>query len=110
LEGSGNPDFHRESGDLVAPCPRNSKNIEPYSELNSEVNNYYTWTEYLKESTPYQYIMPQNVFNEWVMQNELIPFKYNLRQTDPEKSKQLEIRLQHLIKTKELQRSVYQNG
>lgn len=89
---------------------RNSKNIKPYSQLISEVNNYYTWTEYLKESTPYQYIMPQNVFNEWVIQNELMPIKYNFKQMDPGKYRQLKIRLQHLLKTKELQRGVYKQG
>ena len=79
---------------------RNSKNINPESVLISEVNNYYTWTEYLKESTPHQYIMPQNVFNEWLIENDLMPIEYNLKQMDPEKLRQLKIRLQHLRKTR----------
>ena len=89
---------------------RNSKTINPDSKLISEVNNYYTWTEYLKESTPYQYIVPQNEFNEWIVQNELIPFNYSISQLDPEKYSQLRVRLQHLKRNKELQRGVYRTG
>ena len=89
---------------------RNTKNMDPYSDLNSEVNNYYTWTEFLKESTPYQYIMPQNVFNEWIIENELIPRGDNTEQVDPALYRQLQIRLHHLKVTKDLQRGVYQNG
>jgi len=87
---------------------RNSKNMDPSSELISEVNNYYTWTEYLKGSTPYQYIIPQNEFNEWLIQNELIPVEigHDLSQLDPVKFRQLNIRLQELAKIKELQRGV----
>jgi hypothetical protein len=89
---------------------RNSTNLDPKSGLISEVNNYYTWTEYLKESTPYQYIMPQNVFNEWMIQNELIIIDYNIRKLDTALLKQLKIRLQHLKITKELQAGIYQFG
>lgn len=89
---------------------RNSKTIYPDSELISEVNNYYTWTEFLKESTPYQYIMPQNDFNEWLVQNELTFINYDLHATDPEKYRQLVIRLQHLRRTKVLQRGIYRAG
>jgi hypothetical protein len=89
---------------------RNSKTIDPDSELISEVNNYYTWTEYLKESTPYQYILPQNDFNEWIVQNELVTVNINLPHTDPGKYRHLVIRLQHLKRTKELQRGVYRTG
>ena len=89
---------------------RNSKNMDPNSELITEINNYYTWTEYLKESTPYQYIMSQNGFNEWVIENELGPVEYDLNRMDPFKYRQLRIRLQHLERTKRLQRGVYVNG
>lgn len=89
---------------------RNSKTIDPDSELITEINNYYTWTEYLKESTPYQYILPQNDFNEWLIQNELTIININLQQTDPEKYRQLGIRLEHLKRNKELQRGIYEVG
>jgi hypothetical protein len=89
---------------------RNSKNIYPDSELITEVNNYYTWTEFLKESTPYQYIMPQNEFNEWLIQNEVLAKAKNSEQWDPGEFRQLKIRLQHLRKTKELQRGIYKVG
>ncbi len=89
---------------------RNSKNLDPNSTLISEVNNYYTWTEFLKESTPYQYIMPQNTFNEWVVENELVPIEYNFSQIDPGTSRQLNIRLHHLLRSKQLQRGIYRNG
>lgn len=89
---------------------RNSKNLDPSSVLISEINNYYTWTEYLKESTPYQYIMPQNGFNEWIIENELDPLEYDLGKLDPEKSRQLQLRLKHLKRTKELQRGIYTSG
>lgn len=89
---------------------RNSKNIDPNSTLISEVNDYYTWTEYLKASTPYQYIIPQNNFNEWAIENELIPVNYSLSQMDPGKSRQLNVRLQHLRRSKQLQRGVYMFG
>ena len=89
---------------------RNSKNMDPNSELITEINNYYTWTEYLKESTPYQYIMPQNTFNEWVIENELMPIRDDIGALDPARYNQLMIRLQHLSRTKKLQRGVYQNG
>lgn len=89
---------------------RNSKTINPDSELISEVNNYYTWTEYLKESTPYQYIVPQNDFNEWLVKNELITVNLDLPDTDPVKYNQLKIRLQHLKRNKELQRGAFRQG
>jgi hypothetical protein len=89
---------------------RNSKNMDPNSDLITEINNYYTWTEYLKESTPYQYIMPQNGFNEWVIENELVPVEKELNQLDPFKYRQLRIRLQHLERTKQLQSGVYNYG
>jgi hypothetical protein len=89
---------------------RNSKNLNPDSDLITEVNNYYTWTEFLKESTPYQYIMPQNAFNEWIIQHELIPVSYRQGELDPKIMKQLHIRLEHLRKSKRLQRGVFQRG
>lgn len=89
---------------------RNSKTIYPDSELISEVNNYYTWTEYLKESTPYHYIIPQNEFNEWIVKNEMIPFDYPLYHLDADKYRQLRVRLQHLRRNKELQWGIYQAG
>lgn len=89
---------------------RNSKTIDPDSRLISEVNNYYTWTEYLKESTPYQYIIPQNEFNEWIVQNEMIPFNYPLYQLDQDQYGQLRVRLQHLRRNKEVQRGIYLAG
>lgn len=89
---------------------RNSTNMDPHSELISEVNNYYTWTEYLKESTPYQYVMPQNAFNEWIIENELIPASNSIGDLDPGTVRQLNIRLQHLGTTKRLQWGVYENG
>jgi hypothetical protein len=89
---------------------RNSKNLDPGSDLISEVNNYYTWTEYLKASTPYQYIMPQNTFNEWMIQNELFPVKKNISQLDPEIIGQLEIRLYNLARSKQVQRGSYSFG
>ena len=89
---------------------RNSKTIYPDSELISEVNNYYTWTEYLKESTPYHYIIPQNEFNEWIVQNEMIPFNYPLDQLEKDQYRQLRVRLQHLRRNKELQWGIYRSG
>jgi hypothetical protein len=89
---------------------RNSKTIDPDSELISAVNNYYTWTEYLKESTPYQYIMPQNEFNEWLLQNELYVISENLQYKDPVRFRQLKHRLLHLKRNKELQRGVFRGG
>ena len=89
---------------------RNSKNMDPNSELITEINNYYTWTEYLKESTPYQYIMPQNAFNEWIVENELMPIQDDLLSLDPVKYNQLIIRLEHLSRTKRLQYGVYNYG
>ena len=89
---------------------RNSKNLDPGSELITEVNNYYTWTEFLKESTPYQYIMPQNAFNDWIIQNELMPVTYRRDQLDPDTLKQLKIRLWHLNRSKQLQRGIFQRG
>lgn len=89
---------------------RNSKTIDPDSELITDVNNYYTWTEFLKESTPYLYILPQNDFNEWLVQNELTVLNTNLQQTDPGKYRQLRIRLQHLKTNKSLQKGIYENG
>lgn len=89
---------------------RNSTNLDPDSKLISEVNNYYTWTEYLKESTPYQYIIPQNGFSEWIIQNGMVPAQSSFSGLDPLKRRQLDIRLQHLKKTKELQRDVYMFG
>lgn len=89
---------------------RNSKNLDPDSELISEVNNYYTWTEFIKESTPYQYILPQNTFNEWIIQNELMPAEYRIDQIDPDVLRQLHIRLYHLQLSKQLQRGVFQRG
>lgn len=89
---------------------RNSKTIDPDSRLISEVNNYYTWTEYLKESTPYQYIIPQNEFNEWIVQNEMIPFTYALDRLDADQYRQLRVRLQHLKRNKELQLGIYRAG
>lgn len=89
---------------------RNSKTIDPDSELITEVNNYYTWTEFLKESTPYLYILPQNDFNEWLVQNELTVLNSNLQQSDPVKYRQLRIRLQHLKTNKSLQKGIYKTG
>ncbi len=89
---------------------RNSKNLDPGSELLTEVNNYYTWTEFLKESTPYQYIMPQNAFNEWIIQNELMPVTYRRDQLDPDTLAQLYIRLWHLNRSKQLQHAIFQRG
>jgi len=89
---------------------RNSKNLDPSSGLISEVNNYYTWTEYLKESTPYQYIIPQNAFNEWLINNGLDPSVYDLSQMDEAQIRQLQVRLQHLKKTKQLQSGIYKSG
>lgn len=89
---------------------RNSKTIYPDSELISVVNNYYTWTEYLKASTPYQYIIPQNAFNEWLLVNELFIANKNLYQTDPLLYRQLKHRLSHLRRNKELQRGSFRLG
>jgi len=89
---------------------RNSKSIHPDSELISVVNNYYTWTEYLKASTPYQYIMPQNAFNEWLLQNELVTVNENLQYKDPARYRQLRYRLLHLKRNKELQMDSFRMG
>lgn len=89
---------------------RNSTNLEPESQLVSEVNNYYTWTEFLKESTPYQYILPQNEFNEWIIQHELMPVDYDRSQIAPDIERQLKIRLQHLYRSKQLQQGIYMHG
>ena len=89
---------------------RNSKNLDPSSALISEINNYYTWTEYLKESTPYQYIMPQTDFNEWFIENELDPSRYDFKQQDTDMSRQLTLRLKHLKRIKELQGGIYSSG
>ena len=89
---------------------RNSKTIYPDSELISEVNDYYTWAEFLKGSTPYHYIIPQNDFNEWIVQNELSIIDYDVNNTDPDKYRQLRVRLQHLKRNKELQRGIYRTG
>ncbi|MGW8315678.1 MAG: hypothetical protein ACWGNV_08770 [Bacteroidales bacterium] len=89
---------------------RSSKNLDPHSELISKVNNYYTWTEYLKESTPYQYILPQNTFNEWIIQQELVPLEHPLNELKPEVYRQLDIRLYHLGRTKQVQLGSYSVG
>ena len=89
---------------------RNSKTIHPDSELISEVNNYYTWTEYLKSSTPYQYIIPQNDFNEWLLQNGLVIVNGDLKFMDPVTYRQLRFRLLHLKRNKELQRGSFRVG
>lgn len=89
---------------------RNSKTIYPDSELISVVNNYYTWTEYLKASTPYQYIIPQNAFNEWLLLNDLVIVNENLHHTDPILYRQLKQRLLHLKRNKGLQKGSFSMG
>jgi hypothetical protein len=89
---------------------RNSKNLDPGSELISEVNNYYTWTEYLKESTPYQYILPQSTFNDWMVQNLMKPLEQGIYALDPVFARQMEVRLHHLRRLKQMQMGVFRLG